>query len=292
MNRIIFTCVLLLFKLPLFSQNNLPLIDSMNSLISEYSFYKGMNLNVDIKESQFNINLPIANQKTSLSLSDVECIKQWEVQFNNQTIYVISVYCREGQNLVVDSLNGLVSKSNGTSINFNNDSARTSFSYLFYELVSLYNVILKDQNADFISDSLSYLYRMKCLTSSADYCRYGTETYHNGPLLIQYSNGKPKIEYVLDSGFFEGIQKTWYPNGQLNEKSNYQKGVHTGEQVVYYENGTLSMRSFYVNGLQDGLAESWNESGIKTMEETFKMGILLSSKFWNEKGELIDSITY
>ena len=251
-----------------------------------------MNLNVDIKESQFTINLPIANQKTYFSLSDVECIKQRKVQFNNQIIYVTSIYCRESQNLVTDSLNGFVSKNNSTSINFNNDSACKSFSFLFYELVSRYNVKIKDQNADFISDSVSYLYRLKCLTSVINYCRYGTETYHNGPLIIKYSNGKPKIEYTLDSGYFEGIQKIWYPNGQLQEKSNYLNGVRTGEQVVYYENGNLSMRSFYVNGLEDGVAESWNESGIKTMEETFKMGVLISSKFWNEKGELIDSITY
>ncbi|MDB4524160.1 hypothetical protein N9208_04510 [Akkermansiaceae bacterium] len=40
----------------------------------------------------------------------------------------------------------------------------------------------------------------------------------------------------------------------------------------------------------DGLGFTWHENGQKMMEATFKDNELISGKFWNSKGEEVDSL--
>ena len=49
------------------------------------------------------------------------------------------------------------------------------------------------------------------------------------------------------------------------------------------------MEASYKNGKEDGLYTEWFENGQKAMEENYKDGKKISEKFWNSKGELVDT---
>ena len=45
----------------------------------------------------------------------------------------------------------------------------------------------------------------------------------------------------------------------------------------------------YKDGKQDGLATEWHENGQKREEETYKDGERVSVKYWNSKGEEVET---
>ncbi len=49
------------------------------------------------------------------------------------------------------------------------------------------------------------------------------------------------------------------------------------------------MGSHYKNGKKDGLELFWHENGQKKSEGKFKDGKKISVKFWNSKGEPVDT---
>ena len=57
----------------------------------------------------------------------------------------------------------------------------------------------------------------------------------------------------------------------------------------WYENGKTQWEENFKNGKLDGLVAAWHENGQKLMEGNFKDGELISEKFWNSKGEPVDT---
>ena len=73
-------------------------------------------------------------------------------------------------------------------------------------------------------------------------------------------------ELTFKDGKEEGLKTTWYENGQRMEKGTYKKGK------------------------LDGLTVSWHENGQNRTEINYKDGTVISSKYWNSKGEEVDSL--
>ena len=59
----------------------------------------------------------------------------------------------------------------------------------------------------------------------------------------------------------------------------------------WHENGQKSYEATYKDGEQDGLRTGWHENGQKKAEINFKNGkpVEGSEKYWNSKGEPVDS---
>lgn len=58
----------------------------------------------------------------------------------------------------------------------------------------------------------------------------------------------------------EGVQKTWYENGQLFYIENYRKGKRDGELLAFWEDGTKRRHDFFKKGkLKSG--KTWNQNG-------------------------------
>ena len=49
------------------------------------------------------------------------------------------------------------------------------------------------------------------------------------------------------------------------------------------------MEGKWKNGQQEGLLTAWHENGLKQMEAMFKEGELISEKYWNSKGEEVET---
>ena len=62
----------------------------------------------------------------------------------------------------------------------------------------------------------------------------------------------------------------------------------TEKHVEYWPNGQKKEEGTLKDGEQDGLWTFWYEGGNKWKEVTYKNGKLISSKLWDEKGNILE----
>ena len=101
-----------------------------------------------------------------------------------------------------------------------------------------------------------------------------------------------EIIYLKDSDVpYTGKVFRLHENGQLTDKGNYKDGKFDGLWIEWYENGKKKMESNYKDGKIIGLQVIWHENGQKGYEVTYKDDEIVegSEKFWNSKGEPVDS---
>ena len=97
--------------------------------------------------------------------------------------------------------------------------------------------------------------------------------------------------YLLDSDTpYTGKSFALWKNGQKAEEGNYKDGKPDGLVVGWYKNGKKQFESNYKDGKGDGLWTHWNENGQKFSEKNFKDDKPVSEKYWNSKGEPVDTI--
>ncbi len=75
-------------------------------------------------------------------------------------------------------------------------------------------------------------------------------------------------------------------------KGNTNNGKANGLQIRWHENGQKQSEANYKDAKVDGLEVWWHKNGQKQIERHFKDDIKVenSEKFWNSKGEPVDSI--
>ena len=78
-------------------------------------------------------------------------------------------------------------------------------------------------------------------------------TYWNREKNQVRSIGEYKTKGVLRIGSKIGSWKYYYPNGKLQEASNYYEGVLNGDYYSYYANGKLKIK------VNDATAITWSE---------------------------------
>ena len=100
-----------------------------------------------------------------------------------------------------------------------------------------------------------------------------------GKGLTQFKDGK-----------ISGLYTTWYENGQKKDELTYKDGQLDGLWTRWYENGQKSSEETYKDGKSDGPHTSWHENGQKAAEGTSKDGEEVSGKYWNSKGEEVETI--
>ena len=73
-------------------------------------------------------------------------------------------------------------------------------------------------------------------------------------------------------------------------ETNFKDGKEHGLKTMLYKNGQKGLWAHFKDGKPDGLALQWHENGQKQGEAYFKDGVQISVKFWNSKGEPVDSL--
>lgn len=89
-----------------------------------------------------------------------------------------------------------------------------------------------------------------------------------------------------------GIQTTYFPNGQIAEKTSYSNGEKDGESLIYSEKGQLMKELHYRNGKLDGHAIYYDASGEKKMEGDYSMGDKTGSWKYYQNGKLDEEKEY
>ena len=129
-------------------------------------------------------------------------------------------------------------------------------------------------------------------------------TYKDGQLdgleTRYYENGQKEFETTYKDGKEDGPQTQYYENGQKELEVTYKDGKEDGPQTQYYENGQKMREGTNKDGEKDGLETWWYENGQKMGERNYKDGqkvgerrykdgVEVSAKYWNSKGEEVDS---
>ena len=111
-------------------------------------------------------------------------------------------------------------------------------------------------------------------------------------------NGVPEEKIELREGIwylkgldtpFTGKVFSLHENGQKKYEGNFKDGKKDGISLGWQENGQKEFEEYYKDGKPDGQSVMWHKNGQKHTEGNFKDGILISEKFWNSKGESVDS---
>ena len=88
---------------------------------------------------------------------------------------------------------------------------------------------------------------------------------------------------------YSGWAKGMYDSGQPKGLGQFKDGKQDGLEMRWQENGQKSYEATYKDGELDGLRTRWHENGQKKSETTFKDGKELSAKYWNRKGEEVET---
>ena len=91
---------------------------------------------------------------------------------------------------------------------------------------------------------------------------------------------------------FTGKAFMLYKNGKKRKEGKFKDGKRDGPITAWHENGQKLRKANYKDGKRDGLEAHWHENGKKKSEVNWKDGIKVegSAKYWNSKGEPVDSI--
>ena len=121
-------------------------------------------------------------------------------------------------------------------------------------------------------------------------------TYKNGKKdgidVWWHLNRQKKDEANYKDGKRDGLQLEWWANGQKLQEENYNNDKKNGLQAMWYEDGQKKVEENWKDGKRDGLLVMWHKNGQKRFERNFKDGneVEGSTKFWNNKGEPVNSI--
>ena len=69
-----------------------------------------------------------------------------------------------------------------------------------------------------------------------------------------------------------GLMRMWHDNGQLEMETTYKDGKKHGLYRRWHDNGQLWWETTYKDGRQDGLYRSWNEDGSRSVEKCYQNG--------------------
>ena len=117
----------------------------------------------------------------------------------------------------------------------------------------------------------------------------GSDTPHTGKIYGLYKNGRKLAEGNYKDGKQEGLTVEWHENGQKKAEGNWKDGKQEGLAVKWHENGQKAVENNWKYSKQEGLAVGWHENGLKAGESDWKDGKKISSKYWNNKGEPVDT---
>jgi antitoxin component YwqK of YwqJK toxin-antitoxin module len=107
---------------------------------------------------------------------------------------------------------------------------------------------------------------------------------------IYYPNSsKLMAEYGMKEGKREGIQKTYFEDGNLHEEYEMQGDSATGYYKSYYSSGKLEFECSKVNGKINGRSKSYFENGKMRAEVNSILGERNGGfKIYDKKGYLIN----
>jgi antitoxin component YwqK of YwqJK toxin-antitoxin module len=86
---------------------------------------------------------------------------------------------------------------------------------------------------------------------------------------------------------FTGIAVEYYPNGTPLSEVEHINGLRSGWTREWYQNGQIKLEQYFIRTVLDGIFREWHENGKLKTEKKVEEAIVVESKEWNQKGELL-----
>ena len=102
-----------------------------------------------------------------------------------------------------------------------------------------------------------------------------------------FKNGKIEKFFNVKKGKQNGEARAWHENGQLEVEVNFKEGKPDGLMRAWHEDGQLEVEINFKEGKPDGLMRTWYKNGQLKKEENYKDDILISTKRYDEKGNIL-----
>ena len=112
---------------------------------------------------------------------------------------------------------------------------------------------------------------------------------YSGWVKGMYDSGQAAELAQFKDGKRYGTVRSWHENGQKMGEGTFKDGEMDGFWTTWHENGQKETEGIMKDDKPDGLMTKWHENGQKMGEGTFKDGELLSAKYWNSKGEEVET---
>ena len=113
---------------------------------------------------------------------------------------------------------------------------------------------------------------------------------YSGWVKDMYDSGQAKIIGRFKDGKPDGPAIGWYENGQKRNETTFKDGKEDGLWTSWYENGQKYNETTFKDGEEDGPLTEWHKTGQKLAEETYKDGEKVSAKYWDSKGEEVETL--
>jgi len=98
--------------------------------------------------------------------------------------------------------------------------------------------------------------------------------------------------YRYKDGKLDGLMTQWHENGQKKDETTFKDGKKDGHSTMWWMTGGREQKrseGTFKDGKGDGLWTRWDENGQKRLEGTYKDGETVSEKYWNRKGEEVET---
>ena len=88
---------------------------------------------------------------------------------------------------------------------------------------------------------------------------------------------------------YSGWGKEMHDSDQAIKLAEFKDGKPNGLMIEWHENGQKAGEGTLKDGKPHGLVKAWHENGQKVLEGTYKDGEEVSMKYWNSKGEEVET---
>ena len=112
---------------------------------------------------------------------------------------------------------------------------------------------------------------------------------YSGWAKTMHQGGQLKSLGRLKEGKRIGPWTWWHENGQKSGEGSYKDGKFNGPATEWDDNGQKRLKDMWKDGKPDGPYTEWHENGQKMSEGTYKDGEEVSVKYWNSKGEDVET---
>ena len=89
--------------------------------------------------------------------------------------------------------------------------------------------------------------------------RHGITTWY---LYGEKMQGPKYVMYTYQDGMFEGVQETYYENGNVKTSKMFSNNVQNGPAIEYYEDGSIKSEANYKNGELKGRVKEYKKEFI------------------------------
>ena len=111
----------------------------------------------------------------------------------------------------------------------------------------------------------------------------------SGWVKLMYDSGQAERLGRFKDGKRDGPEVAWHENGQKQYERAFKDDKIDGPYTKCYENGQKIMEGTYKDGIPDGPNTKWHDNGQRKAEATYKDGAKISAKYWNSKGEEVET---